>query len=109
MTVVNYAFQETFGNNQFMWEGTRWFKQILVSERFHAARKTSLFTLIILVIQIPLGIFIALTMQKNRGSNLFSINVNATFDSLECCRSYVEYFCTSRYWFSWSFIKCYWI
>ena len=26
MTVVNYAFQETFGNNVFMWEGTRWFK-----------------------------------------------------------------------------------
>ena len=23
MTVVNYAFQETFGNNVFMWEGTR--------------------------------------------------------------------------------------
>ena len=22
MTVVNYAFQETFGNNVFMWEGT---------------------------------------------------------------------------------------
>ena len=36
MTVVNYAFQETFGNNVFMWEGTRWFKQILLSDRFHA-------------------------------------------------------------------------
>ncbi len=65
MTVVNYAFQETFGNNQFMWEGTRWFKQILVSERFHAALgRQVLFTLIILVIQIPLGIFIALNMPK---------------------------------------------
>ena len=31
MTVVNYAFQETFGNNVFMWEGTRWFKQIMLS------------------------------------------------------------------------------
>ena len=28
MTVVNYAFQETFGNNQFMWEGTRWLSLI---------------------------------------------------------------------------------
>ena len=65
MTVVNYAFQETFGNNVFMWEGTRWFKQILVSERFHAALgRQVLFTLIILVIQIPLGIFIALNMPK---------------------------------------------
>ena len=53
MTVVNYAFQETFGNNQFMWEGTRWFKQILVSERFHAALgRQVLFTLIILVIPV---------------------------------------------------------
>ena len=25
MTVVNYAFQETFGSNVFAWEGTRWF------------------------------------------------------------------------------------
>ena len=32
MTVVNYSFQETFGNNVFAWEGTRWFKQILLSE-----------------------------------------------------------------------------
>ena len=37
MTVVNYSFQETFGNNVFAWEGTRWFKQILLSERFHAS------------------------------------------------------------------------
>ena len=65
MTVVNYAFQETFGNNVFMWEGTRWFKQILRSERFHAALgRQFLFTGIILAIQIPLGIAIALTMPK---------------------------------------------
>ncbi len=65
MTVVNYAFQETFGNNVFMWEGTRWFKQILLSDRFHAALgRQILFTLIILFIQIPLGIFIALTMPS---------------------------------------------
>ncbi len=56
MTVVNYAFQETFGNNVFMWEGTRWFKQIMLSERFHASLgRQFLFTFIILFIQIPLG------------------------------------------------------
>ena len=59
MTVVNYAFQETFGNNVFTWEGTRWFKQILRSERFHAALgRQFLFTGIILLIQIPLGVAI---------------------------------------------------
>ena len=35
MTVVNYAFQETFGNNVFFWEGTTWFESVLRSERFH--------------------------------------------------------------------------
>jgi len=65
MTVVNYSFQETFGNNVFMWEGTRWFKQILQSDRFHSALgRQFLFTGIILVIQIPLGIGIALSMPK---------------------------------------------
>ena len=65
MTVVNYSFQETFSNNVFTWEGTRWFKQILRSDRFHAALgRQFLFTGIILFIQIPLGIFIALTMPK---------------------------------------------
>ena len=52
MTVVNYSFQETFGNNVFAWEGTRWFKQILLSERFHAALGRQIaFTFIILLIQ----------------------------------------------------------
>ena len=37
MTVVNYAFQETFGDNVFFWEGTTWFEQVLRSPRFHAS------------------------------------------------------------------------
>ena len=51
MTVVNYSFQETFGNNVFAWEGTRWFKQILLSERFHDALGRQIaFTFIILLV-----------------------------------------------------------
>jgi len=65
MTVINYSFQETFGNNIFFWEGTRWFKQILQSERFHGALgRQFLFTFLVLIIQIPLGIAIALSMPK---------------------------------------------
>ena len=65
MTVVNYSFQETFGDNVFFWEGTRWFKQILQSDRFHGALgRQFLFTFIILIIQVPLGIAIALSMPK---------------------------------------------
>ncbi len=63
MTVVNYSVQETFGNNVFFWEGVKWFEQVLNSERFHASLLRQLtFTWIILSIEIPLGIAIALTM-----------------------------------------------
>lgn len=65
MTVVNYSFQETFGNNVFFWEGTRWYLQILQSERFHAALYRQLiFTSTILMIEVPLGIAIALSMPR---------------------------------------------
>ena len=65
MTVVNYSVQETFGNNQFFWEGLGWFEQILRSERFHAALgRQFLFTFLILIIEVPLGIVIALSMPR---------------------------------------------
>jgi len=65
MTVVNYSVQDTFGNNQFFWAGTEWFKQILTSDRFwDALGRNLLFSSIILAIEIPLGIFIALKMPK---------------------------------------------
>ena len=35
MTVVNYAFQETFGNKVFKMKGTRWFNQRLLSDSYH--------------------------------------------------------------------------
>ena len=65
MTVVNYSVQETFGNNVFFFEGVKWFEQILNSERFHASLLRQLsFTGIILLIEIPLGVAIALAMPK---------------------------------------------
>ncbi|MCH1493514.1 MAG: sugar ABC transporter permease [Luminiphilus sp.] len=65
MTVVNYAFNDTFGNNQFFWNGLGWFEEMVRSERLHAALgRQILFTGIILLIEVPLGIFIALHMPK---------------------------------------------
>ena len=29
MTVVNYSVQDTFGNNQFFWNGVGWFQELL--------------------------------------------------------------------------------
>ncbi len=65
MTVINYSVQETFGNNQFFWAGLRWFEEILQSERFHAAlARQFLFTFTILIIEVPLGVMIALSMPR---------------------------------------------
>ena len=65
MTVVNFSVQETFGDNVFFWAGVRWFEDVLTSERFHAALwRSLLFTAIILAIEIPLGLAIALTMPR---------------------------------------------
>lgn len=65
MTVVNYSVQETFGDNMFFFEGVKWFAEVLRSERFHAALGRQLsFTGIILLIEIPLGVAIALAMPR---------------------------------------------
>jgi glycerol transport system permease protein len=65
MTVVNYSVQDTFGNNVFFWAGTEWFEEILNSDRFwEAMGRNLIFSAIILIIEIPLGIFIALNMPR---------------------------------------------
>ena len=65
MTVVNYSVQDTFGNNQFFWAGLEWFSEMLASERLHdALGRQILFSAIILAIEVPLGIYVALNMPK---------------------------------------------
>ena len=68
MTVVNYSVQDTFGNNEFFWVGLEWFEEILHSDRMHdALGRQVIFTAIILAIEVPLGIFVALHMPKKSG------------------------------------------
>jgi glycerol transport system permease protein len=65
MAVVNYSVQETFGNNEFFFEGVRWFEQVMTSSRFREALQRQLmFTGIVLAIEIPLGVAIALAMPR---------------------------------------------
>ena len=65
MTVVNYSIQDTFGGNQFFWAGTEWVSQTLRADRFHnALGRNLMFSAIILAIEIPLGIAIALAMPR---------------------------------------------
>ena len=65
MTVVNYSVQDSFGNNEFFWNGIYWFDDLLHSERmWDALGRQVLFSAIVLLIEVPLGIFIALNMPK---------------------------------------------
>ncbi|MGY4298112.1 glycerol transport system permease protein [Bradyrhizobium sp. i1.4.4] len=70
MTVVNYSMQDTFGNNQFFWNGVGWFKELLdpstdLGGRFLASLGRNLFfSMVILAIEVPLGIVIALSMPR---------------------------------------------
>ncbi len=65
MTVVNYSVQDSFGNNQFFWAGLEWFREMLAEERmWNALGRQLAFSAIILAIEVPLGIFVALNMPK---------------------------------------------
>ena len=65
MTVVNYSVQDTFGNNQFFWAGLEWFDELLHSDRmWDALGRQAVFSAIILIIEVPLGILVALSMTK---------------------------------------------
>jgi len=65
MTVVNYSVQDTFGNNVFSWVGTDWYRDLLRSERFHdALGRQFLFSAIVLLIEVPLGIALAVAMPR---------------------------------------------
>jgi glycerol transport system permease protein len=65
MTVVNYSVQDSFGANEFFWNGIGWFEEMLHSDRmWNALGRQILFSGIILAIEVPLGIFIALNMPK---------------------------------------------
>ncbi|MFN2332792.1 MAG: carbohydrate ABC transporter permease, partial [Halomonas sp.] len=65
MTVVNYSVQDTFGQNQFFWAGLDWFRQVIADERmWNALRRQVIFSGVILAIEVPLGVLIALNMPK---------------------------------------------
>jgi glycerol transport system permease protein len=65
MTVVNYSVQETFGDNVFTWAGLQWFSDVMHSDRFHGAlERQILFSFLVLALEIPLGLYIALNMPK---------------------------------------------
>ena len=65
MTVVNYSVQDIFGPNERFWVGTEWFSEVLADKRLHEALwRQFMFSGLVLLIEIPLGVLIALAMPK---------------------------------------------
>ena len=63
MTVVNYAFQDIFSPQERFWVGTEWFESVLADDDLHGALiRQFVFSFVILLIEIPLGIALALAM-----------------------------------------------
>jgi glycerol transport system permease protein len=65
MTIVNYSVQDIFGPDQRVFVGTEWFRDVLADERLREALwRQFLFSGLVLLIEIPLGVLIALAMPK---------------------------------------------
>ena len=70
MTVVNYSVQDLLGQNHFFWNGDAWFRDLLnpateIGARFQDALLRNLsFSLVALLIEVPLGIAIALCLPR---------------------------------------------
>ncbi len=65
MTVVNYSVQDIFGPGQRVFVGFEWFKETLTDKRLHEALwRQFIFSGLVLLIEIPLGVIIALMMPK---------------------------------------------
>lgn len=66
LTIFNYSFFDIFTLESRYWIGTEWYREILSSSRFFESLLRSLgFSAIILSIQIPLGVFIALLLPRD--------------------------------------------
>lgn len=65
MTVVNYSVQDILGPGQRIFVGGEWFQEMLRDSRLHDALiRQLIFSGLVLLIEIPLGIAIALTMPQ---------------------------------------------
>jgi glycerol transport system permease protein len=63
--VFFYSLHDVFGGNNFIWVGTQWFEHLLTSPEFWSALGRSVaFSAIVLAIQIPLGIYVALRLPS---------------------------------------------
>lgn len=65
LAVVNYSVQDVFYANDFIWVGPKWFVQVLGSQEFyHTLFRTFAFSAIVMAIEVPLGILVALSLPR---------------------------------------------
>ena len=63
VSVFNYSFHDIFTLQDLHWLGLDWYREIVRSERFHGSlARSTLFSALVLSIQLPLGIAIALML-----------------------------------------------
>ena len=71
MTVVNYSVQDSMGQNSFFWNGAGWFQGLFdpttdIGGRFAGALLRNLFfSLVVLALEVPLGIAVALCIPRH--------------------------------------------
>jgi glycerol transport system permease protein len=74
MTVINYSVQDIMGPGQSLFVGTEWYEKTLHDHRLHDALLLQfLFSALVLLIEMPLGILIALAMPKKGLSVSFTL------------------------------------
>lgn len=72
--VAYYSVHDSFAGNNFHWVGAAWYRSILTSPEFFSSLARSFgFSALVLLIQIPLGVFIALRMPT--GGRMASVYV----------------------------------
>ena len=79
IAVTNYSFLDLFALNNPYWVGVDWYRNIVTSARFYASLGRSiLFSALVLSIQLPLGIWIALLLQRSHRAVVSAVLVLIT-------------------------------
>ena len=74
IAIANFSVQDVFYGNDFIWVGTKWFVEVLSSKEFYnTLLRTFAFSTIVMAIEVPLGIFIALSLPRKGKSVPFYI------------------------------------
>jgi len=63
--IVNFSVQDVFYGNDFIWVGPKWFIRVLSSKEFYdTLLRTFAFSAMVMIIEVPLGILIALCLPR---------------------------------------------